>query len=70
MPTPVGAVMVIVPVATMQVGWINMAVGATGVGGWASIVLLVPEEIQPTAFFAVTVYVPVEIRVKIPVVLV
>ena len=70
MPAPVGAVMVMVPVATVHVGWIKVAVGAAGVAGWALIISLVPEEIQLTAFFAVTVYVPVETRLKIPVVLV
>ena len=47
--------MVMVPVATVQVGCIKVVVGATGVGGWALIVSLVPDEIQLTEFFAVTV---------------
>ena len=53
-----GAVTMIVPVANVQVGWINVAIGAAGVGGWALIVTLVPKEIHPPAFFALTVYVP------------
>ena len=53
---PVGAVMVIVPVAVVQVGWRDaLAVGAGGVAGCASIVTLVPAEIQPAELFAVTV---------------
>ena len=70
MPAPVGAVMVMVPEATVHEGWIKVAVGASGFAVGTFIVTLVPEEIQPTAFLAVTVYVPVETRLKIPVVLV
>ena len=55
---PVGDVTVIVPVAKVQVGWINVAVGVAGVGGWALIVTLVPKEIHPFEFIALTVYVP------------
>ena len=51
-----GAVTVIVPVATVHVGCnVALAVGAAGVAGWAFIVTLVPEEIHPTEFFTVTV---------------
>ena len=54
MPTPVGAVMVIVPVATAHVGCaVTEAVGAAGVGGCAFTVTEVTEEIQPLLFFAV-----------------
>ena len=46
---------VIVPVATEHVGCaVALAVGAAGVDGCALIVTLVPEEIQPDAFFDVT----------------
>ena len=58
MPAPMGVVTVMVPVAIVQVGCINVAVGATGVGGWALIVTLVPEEIHPSEFIAVSVYMP------------
>ena len=67
---PVGAVTVIVPVCTAQLGWINVTVGAAGEASGVLIVTLVPVEIQPSKFFAVTVYVPVGTRVNIPVVLV
>ena len=44
--------------------------GAVGVEGCALIVTLVALEIQPDAFFTVTLYVPDATEVKIPVVLV
>jgi len=52
---PVGDVTMIVPVAKVQVGWINVAIGVAGVGGWALIVIMVPGEIHPSEFIAVTV---------------
>jgi len=52
---PMGAVTMIVPVAKVQVGWINVAVGVAGVGGWALIVIMVPGEVHPFEFIAVTV---------------
>ena len=70
MPAPVGAVTVIVPVDTEQVGCVNVVVGAAGVAGWALIVTLVPVDIQPAALLAVTLYEPATTKVNIPVVLV
>ena len=52
-PTPVGAVIVMVPVATKQVGCVKLKVGATGVAGCDPIVPVVDVEIQPELFFAV-----------------
>ncbi len=49
-----GAVTVIVPVATKQVGWVGVAVGATGAGGGASIVTVAGVDVQPAAFLTVT----------------
>ena len=42
-----GEVTVMVPVATVQVGWINVAAGAAGVSGDADIVAAVADEVQP-----------------------
>ena len=71
MPAPVGAVTVIVPVDTEQVGCnVALAVGAAGVAGWALIVTLVIADIQPAALLAVTLYEPAATKVNIPVVLV
>jgi hypothetical protein len=67
---PVGAVTVIVPVATVHVGCVTGAVGAGGVMGWALTVPVAAAEIQPTLFLALTLYVPVATPVKRPVVLV
>ncbi len=49
-----GKVTVIVPVATVHVGWVGVAVGAAGGAGGASIVIVVAGDIQPAAFFTVT----------------
>ena len=51
-------VMVMVPVATVQVGCTVLVVGAAGVGGCALTVTLVIEEIQPSLFCAVSVCAP------------
>jgi hypothetical protein len=70
-PVPVGAVIVIVPVATVQEGWsVTLAVGAAGDAGTVFTVTLVPVDIHPDVFFAVTLYVPGLTRVNTPVVLV
>ena len=61
----------IVPVATAHVGCVvTLAVGTEGGVGDGFIVTLVELEIQPTLFFAVTLYVPAATPVKIPVVFV
>ena len=60
----VDEVTVIVPVATAQVGWVILAVGADGVTGCAFTVTLVTSLIQPAAVFAVTEYVPAITPVK------
>ena len=49
----------IVPVATAQVGCTVVAVGATGVAGWALITTVVATDSQPSALFTFTWYVPV-----------
>ena len=65
MPVPVGAVTVILPVATEQVGWTVVATGAVGAAGAALMVTDVAVEIQPEAFLAVTLYVPAATPVKV-----
>ena len=65
-----GAVTVIVPVATAQVGCVGVTAGAAGVAGCGSIVTEVTAEIQPVAFLTVTLYVPRATVVNAPVVLV
>ena len=70
MPVSVGAVTVIVPVATLHVGCVKVSVGTEGVEGCALTVTLVAVEIQPDVFLAVTPYVPAETPVKTPLVLV
>ena len=57
-PEPVGAVTVMLPVAVVQVGCTVVAVGAAGVAGCGSMVMLVAAEVQPTLFLTVTEYVP------------
>ena len=53
-PVPVGDDIVIVPVATAQVGWVTVAVGADGVAGCAFTVTLVTADTQPALLLAVT----------------
>ena len=53
-----GAVTVIVPVATSQVGCTVVAVGAAGVAGWVLITIGVAADSQPFAPFTFTWYVP------------
>ena len=53
--SPATAVMVTDPVAKVQVGCVAVNVGAAGVAGCALSVILETEEIQPAAFWAVTV---------------
>ena len=49
-----GAVTVIVPVATVQVGCVRATVGAAGVNGCALIVALVAKEVHPAPLVVVT----------------
>ena len=60
MPAPTaGAVTVIVPVDTEQVGCaVTVAVGAMGVDGCALTVKLNALDVQPAPFVVVTLYVP------------
>ena len=54
MPVPTGAVTVIVPVETVQPGWVNVTAGVEGVGGWAWITTSAEaEEVHPVAFVTV-----------------
>ncbi|WP_229676795.1 hypothetical protein [Pedobacter psychrotolerans] len=53
-PEPVGALIVMVPVAEVQVGCTAVAIGAAGVAGCALIVILVEAEVQPSLFLTVT----------------
>ena len=71
MPVPVGAVIVIVAVEpTHAMGVVTLAVGAAGLAMAGLTVILVAVEMQPVLFFAVRLYIPAAIPVKIPVVLV
>ena len=53
-PAPVGAVTVMLPVATEQVGCVVLTVAAVGVEGCAFITAAVGVEIHPCAFSTVT----------------
>ena len=54
MPAPVGAVMVIVPVDTVQLGCVNVMVGAAGVGGCILMTILAEgKEVHPAALVTV-----------------
>ena len=71
MPVPVGAVMLIVAVETAHVGCaVTVAVGAAGPPVAPFTVILVALETQPVLFFAVRLYVPAAMPVKVPDVLV
>ena len=71
MPVPVGAEILIVAVETMHViGVVTLAVGAAGLAIAGLTVILVAVETQLVLFFAVRLYVPAAIPVKVPVVLV
>ena len=48
-----GVLTVIVPVATVQVGWVAVAVACAGVAGGALIVTLNEGDIQPSLFLNV-----------------
>ena len=69
MPAPTaGAVTVIVPVDTAQVGCaVTVAVGAVGAPGTALTVKLIALDVQPAPFVVVTLYVPGAKPVKTPV---
>ena len=71
-PAPKGGdVMVISPVGVVQVGCVvTEAVGTEGVVGCGLMVVTVATETQPPAFLAVTLYVPVGTKLKVPDVLV
>ena len=53
-----GAVTVIVPVATLHVGCVKVTVGVAGVAGCALMITLNAAEVHPTALVVVTSYVP------------
>ena len=56
--TPVWGVIVIVPVATAQVGCATVAVGVAGRAGRGAIVIDTKTDSQPAVFFTLTRYVP------------
>ena len=58
----------IVPVETAHVGCVTLTVGAAGLAGCTFTVALVAFEIHPSAFFAVTLYVPAASPLNTPVV--
>ena len=55
-----GDVTVIVPVETVHVGCATDVVGAAGVAGWTSTVILATADIHPVVFCAVSVCAPAE----------
>ena len=70
MPAPVGAVIVIVPVAVVHVGCIvTLAVGCAGDDGAAFTTRPVSAAELPQLLLAVTEYVPGATEVKLPVLL-
>jgi hypothetical protein len=64
---PSGEVTVIVPVATAQVGWVRVAVGAEGGEGWALMVTEVGEEMHvlSAVLLALTLWEPGATPVKV-----
>ena len=52
--SPATPVIVIVPVATVQVGWVTVTAGAPGVAGCALMDALLTADMQPAALFAKT----------------
>jgi hypothetical protein len=69
-PGSVGELIVIVPVETEQIGCPIETVGTEGVGGCTLTRTLVAPEIQAAVFFAVKLYAPAAMFVKMPVVFV
>ena len=63
-PLPVGVLTVMIPLDIVHVGCVTEAVGVAGVDGCGLIVINAPALIHPSAFFAVTVYVPAAKEVK------
>ena len=58
-PVPVGAVMVIVPVAVLHVGCaVTLAVGADGADGSLKLALTPVAEVHPLAVISMLLYVP------------
>ena len=66
---PIGAAILIIPVATVQVGCVTEAVGAAGITGGTLTVTEVTGEIQPLLLFAVRLYARADSPVNDPVVL-
>ena len=60
----------IIPVVTVHVGWVGVAVGWAGTNGAALIVTLRAGDIQPAPFLTVTLYVLGARPGKMPVVFV
>ncbi len=65
-----GVLTVMVPVATVQVGCVGVAVGWAGTNGAGLMVILLDGDIQPAPFLTVTLYVLGARPGKMPVVFV